>query len=70
MRADKMGQVGFYDSDYSKLKYSPFHVCTLDGGERSMPFPRTILHLGGVFEVVMACLSKVLDQWGVYVCNV
>ena len=59
MRADKTGQVGFYDDNLSDLKYSPFHICTPDGGQRSMPFSRTILHLGGVFEAVRACLSKV-----------
>lgn len=61
MRADKTGQVGFYDKDLRELKYSPFHVCTPDGGQKSMPFARTIFHLGGVFEAVTACLHKVCD---------
>ena len=59
MRADKNGQVGFYDNDLSELKYSPFHVCNPDGGQRSMPFARTIFHFGGVFEAATACLNKV-----------
>ena len=62
MRADKTGQVGFYDKDLCELKYSPFHVCTPDGGQRLMPFARTIFHLGGVFEALTACLNKVCDR--------
>ena len=59
MRADKTGQLGFYDSDLSDLKYSPFNVCMLAGGQRSLPFPQNVLHFGGVFEAVTSCLSKV-----------
>ena len=68
MRADKNGQVGFYDNDLSELKYSPFHVCNPDGGQRSMPFARTIFHFGGVFEAATACLNKVCECDGVSVC--
>jgi tuberous sclerosis protein 2 len=66
MRADKNGQVGFYDNDLSELKYSPFHVCNPDGGQRSMPFARTIFHFGGVFEAATACLNKDVEWEAVF----
>lgn len=54
-----MGQLGYFDDDSPELKYSPFTVCTVDGGQRSMAFSCTVLHLRGVFDAVQACLYKV-----------
>lgn len=54
-----MGLLGFYDEEIPELKYSPFYVCTVDGGQRSMEFSCTALHLKGVFDAVQACLYRV-----------
>lgn len=63
LRANSTGQLGFHDNDSNKdIDYSPFHVCTLSGGQRSTTVPQSVLELGGVFEAVTACLEKVSQR--------
>ena len=66
MRANEAGQLGFQDSDSQEIRYSPFHVCTPGGGQRSMAFSPTILQFGGVFEAVLACLSQDVEREAVF----
>ena len=59
LRANSSGQLGFHGDDGS-TEYSPFQVCTLSGGQRSIP--QSVLDLRGVFEAVTSCLEKVRGE--------